>query len=262
MATGIGDTLRAARRRQRQSLTDAAADTRVRESYLAALEEEEFAALGGDVYVKGFLRSYAKFLGLDPEPLLDVYRAEHEQADDGAGLAHQPVAPLPRDRRSGPAVIVVAAGALLLVLAAIGLMAGDDDEDPEVAERGPSPVQSPSPSPDPAPEAPSPETPSPSPESDPTGPAIEGVQVEITVTGSRSWMRVQVDGATTLEGVRENGFSQTFTGEEMILMRIGDAGAVSVEANGEDQGTLGQDGDVVEVTCEDGETTCDVEVVA
>src|SRR5688572_20071792 len=79
MATGIGETLRTARRQQRVSLTDAAAETRVRESYLAALEEEDFAALGGDVYVKGFLRSYARFLRLDPEPLLAAYRAQHQR---------------------------------------------------------------------------------------------------------------------------------------------------------------------------------------
>lgn len=262
MATGIGDTLRVARRRQGRSLTDAAAETRVRESYLAALEEEEFASLGGDVYVKGFLRSYAKFLGLDPEPLLDTYRAEHEQPDDAAGVAQQPVAPLPRDRRSGPAVIVVAAGALLLVLAAIGLVAGGDDDDGETArERGPSPVETETPPPTPTDDSPSP-SPSPSPEPDPPPPAMEGVRVELTVTGTVSWMRVVVDGETVLEGEQPNGFSRTFTGEDVVLMRIGDASAVSVEANGEDQGTLGEEGDVVVVTCEEGSTSCDVEVVA
>jgi hypothetical protein len=59
MSMGIGDVLRDARRRQGASLSDAADVTKVRESYLAALEQEEFDGLGGDVYVKGFIASYA-----------------------------------------------------------------------------------------------------------------------------------------------------------------------------------------------------------
>ncbi len=74
MALGIGETLRAARRQQRRTLSDAAAETRVRETYLAALEEEEFSALGGDVYVKGFLRSYFRYLDVpDAERLVAAF---------------------------------------------------------------------------------------------------------------------------------------------------------------------------------------------
>lgn len=258
MATGIGESLRVARRRQGRTLSDAAAETRVRETYLAALEEEEFAALGGDVYVKGFLRSYAKFLGLDPEPLLETYRHDYEQVTDATTLSQQPVAALPRERRSGPAVIVVAAGALLLVLAAIGLMAGSDDSDDVAQDLGPSPVQTGTPPPESPTTSPSPtSTASPSPEEAPAG-----IRVELVVTGAVSWMRVRVDGDTVFEGTRDNGFRDTFNGEEEIVLRIGDASAVSVEANGRDQGSLGQDGDVVLVTCAGGETECDVEVVA
>lgn len=75
MDLGIGDTLRDARRRNGTTLADAAADTRVRESYLAALEQEEFASLGSDVYVRGFITSYARFLELDPAPLIAAYRS-------------------------------------------------------------------------------------------------------------------------------------------------------------------------------------------
>src|SRR3712207_3612777 len=98
MASGIGETLRAARRQQGVALADAAAETRVRESYLAALEEEDFGALGGDVYVKGFLRSYARFLRLDPEPLLAAYRTQYERpVEDVAPLAQQSVSPMPAE---------------------------------------------------------------------------------------------------------------------------------------------------------------------
>jgi cytoskeletal protein RodZ len=43
---------------------------------LEALEREQFGELGGIVYAKGFLRSYAGYLGVDPAPLLEAYRAQ------------------------------------------------------------------------------------------------------------------------------------------------------------------------------------------
>src|SRR5215212_4417775 len=76
----IGEALRSAREAQGKSLDDAAVATRIRPSYLDALEEERFGALGGSVYAKGFLRSYAGYLGLDPAPLLEAYRAQETPA--------------------------------------------------------------------------------------------------------------------------------------------------------------------------------------
>jgi cytoskeleton protein RodZ len=72
----IGEALRSAREAQGKSLDDAAVATRIRPSYLEALEQEQFGELGGSVYAKGFLRSYAGYLGVDPAPLLEAYRAQ------------------------------------------------------------------------------------------------------------------------------------------------------------------------------------------
>ena len=76
---GIGQTLSDERRRQGRTLADAAAETRVRESYLAALETEDFDVLGGDVYARGFIRLYGKYLGLDAEELVQEFRDHHER---------------------------------------------------------------------------------------------------------------------------------------------------------------------------------------
>lgn len=66
----IGETLRASREEQGISLEEAEAATRIRARFLEALEENNLDILGGDVYVRGFVRNYAAFLGLDTAPLL------------------------------------------------------------------------------------------------------------------------------------------------------------------------------------------------
>jgi cytoskeleton protein RodZ len=256
MATGIGETLRAARRQQGVTLADAAAETRVRESYLTALEAEDFAALGGDVYVKGFLRSYARFLRLDPEPLIAAYRAQYERPEeDMRPLAAQSVSPMSAERRPG---LIVGAGTAVLVivlLAIIGIVGGRDDADPAEAIGAPDPVPvselptaeatptdaaTEEPSEDPTDEA--------EPNDDPTE-EIDGSSLEVVLdlTGE-SWMRVIVDGQEQVEGVQGEGETLTFSATSEITLRIGNAGAVEVTVNGQERGTLGGDAQVVDKT--------------
>ena len=63
----LGDRFRAAREARGLSLSDAAEQIRIRSVYLAAIEDENWSAIGAPVYVRGFLRTYARYLGLDPE---------------------------------------------------------------------------------------------------------------------------------------------------------------------------------------------------
>lgn len=55
------------------SLDDLAATTRLRASILAAMEDDDFSLCGGDVYVKGHLRTIAPLVGLDPESLVQAF---------------------------------------------------------------------------------------------------------------------------------------------------------------------------------------------
>ncbi|MEY4071975.1 MAG: hypothetical protein RLY94_130, partial [Chloroflexota bacterium] len=65
-APGIGERLRAAREARGLSLEAVAAELRIRSVILAAMEREDHAALPERVYLLGLLRTYARFLGLDP----------------------------------------------------------------------------------------------------------------------------------------------------------------------------------------------------
>jgi Helix-turn-helix domain/RodZ C-terminal domain len=71
----LGSSLREARVRRRVELDRVSAETRIRMRYLTALEEERFELLPGSAYAKGFLRTYADYLGLDGQVFVDEYNA-------------------------------------------------------------------------------------------------------------------------------------------------------------------------------------------
>lgn len=72
----IGSTLRQARDRRALPLDTCAESTRIRSKYLIAMEENRFESLPEPAYARGFLKTYADFLGLDPGRLLDLYDEE------------------------------------------------------------------------------------------------------------------------------------------------------------------------------------------
>jgi hypothetical protein len=73
----IGNSLREARVRQQLELTEVELATKIRARYLRALEEETFEALPAQTYVKGFLRTYADYLGLDGQLYVDEFNSRY-----------------------------------------------------------------------------------------------------------------------------------------------------------------------------------------
>jgi len=71
----IGTTLRDARARQGLDFPELEQRTKIRPKYLRALEDEHFDILPAPTYVRGFLRSYAEALGLEPQPFVDEYNS-------------------------------------------------------------------------------------------------------------------------------------------------------------------------------------------
>ena len=91
----IGSSLRGARMRQGLELSEVERETRIRAKYLGALEDERFDVLPGDAYAKGFLRTYADYLGLDAQRFVDEYKTRFAPEEE-------PAAPAPiRIRRRG-----------------------------------------------------------------------------------------------------------------------------------------------------------------
>ena len=240
----LGERFRAAREARGLSLSDVAEQIRIRSVYLSAIEDENWAAIGAPVYVRGFLRTYARFLGLEPEEMVAEFNAQ-APAPSPAPLPH----PLPSSaeylgterpaRNLSPLIWVASLVAVVLVAFVFY------NELQLHQRRAPAPVA----------EAPSPlasvalsggamaaqtAAPTLSP-----NPALDGPHsIQLTLS-SPSWVRVTVDGNVSMEGTFPAGTVKRFHGKSAVL-RIGNAGGVKVSVDGKNLGTLGSAGDVVE----------------
>lgn len=137
MESQVGSVLRKARHRRQVALSEVEAATRIRVRFLQAIEGEEWDALPGGVYTRGFIRAYASFLGLDGERLAEDYRrdvegagASRDSAAELAAVAASTATGSPGGRRSFPRLgwVAGAAVALVAVLAILSPWGGSDGE--------------------------------------------------------------------------------------------------------------------------------------
>ena len=111
----VGDELRRAREAAGLEISDVAAHLRIRSNFLAALEEGRPDALPGVTYAIGYVRTYAGFLGLDPETSVRRFKEEAAGLNSRTELVFP--SPAPEGRVPGMAVMLVA---LLLAGGAYG----------------------------------------------------------------------------------------------------------------------------------------------
>ena len=109
-AVTFGQILAAKRGERGLSIEQAAAATRIRAHYLSALESGELGRLAAPVYAKGHLRTYASYLGLDPEPLVAMMRVEAQEPRRLLSIGNVVMRP----RMVVTAPVLAAAGLVLL----------------------------------------------------------------------------------------------------------------------------------------------------
>jgi cytoskeletal protein RodZ len=231
----IGEALRSAREGQGRSIKDAAAATHIRASYLEALEAERFEDLGGHVYAKGFLRSYAGWLGIDPAPLVAEYR-ERERAEvkvvervpTGIGNLGY--------RQRGPNWLVVGLVTIAVLVVAVLYRflspGGGDANDPALLARAPVTT---------ATTAASPKSTAPA---DTTTPPADGVKLVLRYVAA-SWTVVEADGRVVFRGTPSATDERSFRADRLIRLTLGNAGGVRLTVNGRDLGTAGGSGSVL-----------------
>jgi hypothetical protein len=237
---GLGDEFRAAREARHLTLSDVSEQIHIRSVYLQSIEAEEWSAIAAPVYVRGFLRTYARFLGLDPEAA--VARLAAMLGESGSRIPEPTaVKPIRMRRRSGPSVWLWVAGvvalALVTVVAYKALEFRAAPKEPAVAA-------------DSAQAGPVAGTPAPRHDVVPllvTPPPAKSARTLVVSITSTSWLLVKIDGAQMVEGIYPAGTVKKFHGKSASI-RAGNAGGVDLTVNGKNLGPLGASGSVVDKT--------------
>ncbi len=229
----LGDEFRAAREARGLSLSDVAEQIHIRSVYLAQIERENWSAIGAPVYVRGFLRTYARFLGLDPERAVGQFN-ESSLAPSASQSASAPVVEA-EARRLSPVLWVAGAVAAVLVAFVIYNSYTLSRGSPPVSRHrtsargpgaGPSRVHR---GPKHARRAPH---------------IVKTLSVRLTAL---SWLRITIDGNVAMEGTFPAGTAKSFHGKRADV-RAGNAGGVDLAVNGKHLGKLGAIGTVAERT--------------
>jgi hypothetical protein len=114
----IGTSLRQARQHRSLEIADVERHTRIRAKYLTALEEERFDALPGVAYVRGFLRTYSEYLGLDGNLVVDEFNTQFAPPEDELPPI-QPRGLAVRGRSFGQPLVGLGAVGLTFVVVAV-----------------------------------------------------------------------------------------------------------------------------------------------
>ena len=141
-APGVGETLARARQAQGLAIADVAQQLKFMSRHIEALEQERFTSLPGPTIARGMVRSYAKFLKLDAEPLL-ANLAGRFKVPDGDNLAARFSQPVPfSDSGRRSTVVYLALSACVLAIAGAAVYEWRDRANPEfvVAAIAPAPV--------------------------------------------------------------------------------------------------------------------------
>jgi cytoskeletal protein RodZ len=262
----IGAILEKRRLEKGLSLKEVEQATKIRTRYLEGLEREDPTVLPDPVYARGFLKTYANFLGLDGERLsreLKDRRAPRRERQlnheaPGSSEFEQPlitpggIGGADRSMVSGATILTVIL-AVLVLAAVIGALyyvgsrsTGSDADD---ASKEPASEQEPDPSPSQK-EEPATETTTATSgygtdnaneaAEDPS--ASETVVVAVRAVGPPAGTTIRADGAVVYDGNVQPGFSQTFEAQQTLSISTANAGAIEVEVDGQNIGRLGNNG--------------------
>ncbi len=222
----FGAWLRSQREVRQVELKTITQSSKINIRYLEALEHDRFDLLPATIFVRGFLREYARIVGLDPDEVLNFYLAASARNDLEGGiedLSGQP-ATWPTGRTVAVGLVVVA---ILLFLVWRFFASGDPDAPEDMETMAPPVVE----------EAPPPPPPEPLSE--------QALRVTLDFRAT-SWVDVFSDGERTVSELRVQGESLTVTADEELRLRLRNVDAATIEVNGEPfEHEAGDDEDIV-----------------
>lgn len=241
----VGNELRRARQARGLSLDDVAGETKISPALLRAIERNDFEHVPPGLFTRGYLRAYARVVGLDPQPIVDRYRAEFEAPEPPPANQHHesdPAAPVPYDvvdeaslRRPGNivqfCVVLVVALAYLASLRQAKPAANADLQLPDAAVT----VAAAEPA-DARPVGTSGSLPA-------TG---QPMVMEMRPVGP-CWVDATVDGEHTVARLMNAGDVETVRVHEDLTLRVGDPAAFAFTIDGAAGRPLGVEGHPVTV---------------
>lgn len=269
---GFGARLRDARERRGISLREIADATKISVGVLEALERNDISKLPGGIFGRGFVRSYASEVGLDPEATIQDFIAQFPNDSVIAGHPTsdrvEDTVAVESDRRTAGTflwllLIAVPIAAGLLYFSALSRRASVEPVAIADAARPAADAPPPSPPPPaaaPEPAAPGAVAPAALPATPPAGlPAVSTAaapadarsaasadQLTVGLTAKRPcWVSATVDGQTAIERLLKAGDRQTLTVRREMVLTAGDASAIVLQFNGADARSLGKSGEVV-----------------
>ena len=245
----FGERMRRERDKRGITLDSISQTTKIGTHILEALEKEEFDKLPGGIFNKGFVRSYAGFLGMNEEQVLKEFievAGDPEQPLPDPPAPRRPEIPQPKERRSwsGVATVVVCAIALLFVgwkaarmvrraagATSSGVPATDQPENVATATLQPA----------------SQTTTTPAPELVSTATTARTEKFVILVKANKPvWVSITADGKPFLEGVLKR--KKKIHAYSQVILKTNNAGALAVSQNGKPLPPLGNQDQQTTVT--------------
>jgi cytoskeletal protein RodZ len=222
----IGDTLADARRHAGLTVTQVSQQTRIRESIIRDIEQDDFTACGGDFYARGHIRSIAGAVGADPAPLITKYDTDHGPVNAmRAADVFQPSRPIKIRERRSPSLALIVAVVLLAIIGfgAYRLVSSHSHHSPNLAASTPPPRASTSASAKPKPS----HTPTPS-------ATPSDVVINVAAGPEPCWVLLTAtsDGSQIYMGDVDAGTSMTWTESQPVDIRLGNPAAVTLTVNG------------------------------
>lgn len=210
-----GRLLKKTREEKGQTLEDISGLLKIRHDYLAALEEEAYSFLPGDVFIKGYLRIYSNALGINADYVLDLYKKQV----DAARSLESPAVKTEKafDYRKYIAISASAAVILLLVVLAVTRK----HQEPAATETRNM-------------------TKSLKTQAD----APKMLTLEIIAT-EETWVSVSTGKDGNDQRLLKPGDSVQWTAAESFSIKVGNAGGITIIFNGRDIGSLGPRGKVI-----------------
>lgn len=263
----LGDLLRETRKQKNLSLEDVEKGTNIRKLYIKSIEDGNYEKLPGEVFLKGFIKTYGKFLGLDSQQLINQYKSEKnattatventavsesqsssipiKETVETTTTTEKPVKTVeknipklnsfeanqeflqPHKSNNKKNIFIIILILIIIIGGAIFFLSSQETSDNKAPVHT---TEQQTPQAQEAPQAPA--------------PVINEAQVKANFTED-CWTEVKVDGNVVLSETVKKGANLEWKGTKQIDITVGNAGAVDITFNNQTIGKLGDIGAVV-----------------